>query len=549
MPWRSMGLGGLVEGLSLALLVPLLAVVTDSQGALGGRADLVFAELGADPPMRRLAVTLVAFLAVMTLRGLVLAARDRTLTALRVRYTEHRRSRLLNALAGASWHEVAELRHARIVSALGSEVARVALAAHAILNMALAAVMLAAQLALTMAISWVVGSLALGLMGLAALVSIGRLRLASRYGEDLRREGLNMTHSSGQLLGGLKHAAAENRQGVFAADFGAAGREMVAFQISHQRRSTRFFFVVSVATACAASVVLLGGVWSGADGVALVACLLVLSRMVGHVVSLQRDAENLASSLPGHRMIAELEAELARDAVPVVPVGPTPEGEIRLDRVGYRHDDGSGGVEEVSLRIRPGEIVGLSGPSGAGKTTLLDLIIGLLPPQSGTVAVGGTALDPAAAWRWRNRIAYVGQDAFLSNDTVRRNLAPDAGARGDDGVLWRALEQAAVAEVVRSMPEGLDTVLAERGGRLSGGERQRIAIARAILRRPALMILDEATNAIDVPTERRVLEALTSLGGDMILLIVAHRGETLAPCSRILTMAAGRLVGDESRAA
>lgn len=544
-----MGLGGLVEGLSLALLVPLLAVVTDSQGALGGRADLVFAGLGADTPMRRLAVTLVAFLAVMTLRGLVLAARDRTLTALRVRYTEHRRSRLLNALAGASWHEVAELRHARIVSALGSEVARVALAAHAILNMALAAVMLAAQLALTMAISWVVGSLALGLMGLAALVSIGRLRLASRYGEDLRREGLNMTHSSGQLLGGLKHAAAENRQGVFAADFGAAGREMVAFQISHQRRSTRFFFVVSVATACAASVVLLGGVWSGADGVALVACLLVLSRMVGHVVSLQRDAENLASSLPGHRMIAELEAELAKDAVPVVPVGPTPEGEVRLDRVGYRHGDGTGGVEGVSLRIRPGEIVGLSGPSGAGKTTLLDLIIGLLPPQSGAVIVGGTALDPAAAWRWRNRIAYVAQDAFLTNDTVRRNLAPDAGVRVDDGVLWRALDQAAVAEVVRSMPEGLDTVLAERGGRLSGGERQRIAIARAILRRPALMILDEATNAIDVPTERRVLEALTSLDGDMILLIVAHRSETLAPCSRLLTMAGGRLVADESRAA
>jgi ATP-binding cassette subfamily C protein len=245
-------------------------------------------------------------------------------------------------------------------------------------------------------------------------------------------------------------------------------------------------------------------------------------------------------------MIVELEDELRNNAPVVTGSGETPDGSICLDRVTYLHDNGERGVAEVTLTIAPGESVGLTGPSGAGKTTLIDLITGLLPPQSGTVSVGGQPLDDGAAWRWRNRIAYIGQDAFLTNETIRRNLVPEEAEAIEEAALWTALDQASIAETVRAMPDGLETILAERGSRLSGGERQRIAIARAILRRPALLILDEATNAIDVPTEHRILDTLGHLDPDMSILIIAHRTESLAHCSRVLVMEEGRLISDRT---
>ena len=541
-----MVLGGLVEGLSLALLIPLLASITGGEGPLQRWTDVVFTRFGTDTVLERLTVIVIAFIAAMALRGLVLMARSRAITALQARYVEYRRAALLRALAGAPWRQVAGLRHARITTALTNEISRVAIAAQSMMQFSLAAVMLAAQLALTLVIAWGIGLLAAGLLVAAAVASVGRMRLAKRYGDNLRFGNLKMAHTAGQLLGGLKQAAAENRQGAFVSDYEAAGAALANFQIEHERRSSRFHFAVSMTVATLGALLLLVGVSTGTDSVSLIASMLVLSRMVGPAVGLQRDGELIASTLPAHGMIVELEAELRNNAPVLVDSGETPDGVIALDRATYLHDNGERGVAEVTLTIVPGESVGLTGPSGAGKTTLIDLITGLLAPQHGKVSIGGQPLDEAAAWRWRNRIAYVGQDAFLTNDTIRRNLVPEETGPADEAMIWTALEQASIAETVRAMPDGLETVLAERGSRLSGGERQRIAIARAILRRPSLLVLDEATNAIDVPTERRILDTLTNLDPAMSILIIAHRTESLTHCSRVLVMDEGRLVGDRS---
>ncbi len=537
-------LGGVVEGLSLALLVPLLALITGGGGGqLQDWADGVFALAGADSLLARLALIVAAFVAAMTLRAAVLMVRDRAITALQARYVEHRRLALLSAVAGARWRDVARLRHARVTSALTTEITRIAMASQCVMQIAVSVAMLAAQLALTLAIAWGVGLLAIALLIIAAIVSAGRMRIAENYGEKIRFGGQEMAHTAGQLLGGLKQAAAENRQRAFVADYRSAGAQLVAAQINYQRRLSRFHFTVSVASAAAAGLVLLGGTWAGTDGAALIASILILSRMTGPAVGLQRDVELLASTMPAHRMIEELERELDHGARPAAEEGPGPAGTISFDRVSYRHEAEGGGVSNVSLSIPPGETLGVAGTSGAGKTTLIDLMVGLLVPQAGTVSVGGVPLDDAAARRWRERVAYAGQDAFLINDTIRRNLLPETGPV-DEEAMWEALELTAVADTIRAMPEGLDTMLAERGSRLSGGERQRIAIARALLRRPALLILDEATNAIDIATERRILSALVRLDPAMTIIVVAHRSETLDHCSRILTLEQGRLTGD-----
>ena len=149
-------------------------------------------------------------------------------------------------------------------------------------------------------------------------------------------------------------------------------------------------------------------------------------------------------------------------------------------------------------------------------------------------------LDDCALPAWRARVAYVAQDAYLFHDTVRRNLSLGAEA-ADDAALWRALAVARADGLVRALPGGLDAVVGERGARLSGGERQRLAIARAVLRAPDLLVLDEATTGIELATEAAILRDLADLTPQPTILIITHRPEPLALCARVLRIEEGRV--------
>jgi ATP-binding cassette subfamily C protein len=190
--------------------------------------------------------------------------------------------------------------------------------------------------------------------------------------------------------------------------------------------------------------------------------------------------------------------------------------------------------------------VGVTGPSGSGKTTFADLLVGLYPPQSGSILVGGTALEGGALSGWRDCIAYVAQDPFLFHDTIRQNLLwGNSGCSEAD--LWTALEAVGIGDFVRRANNGLDTVVGERGTLLSGGERQRISLARAILRRPRLLVLDEATNAIDVEAERAFLEKLVGQSPRPTIVIIAHRPESLRLCERLLVFENGQAMSVDTK--
>ena len=224
---------------------------------------------------------------------------------------------------------------------------------------------------------------------------------------------------------------------------------------------------------------------------------------------------------------------------------PALKAEISLSNVDYAYPGATThALNNLSITIKKGESVGFIGPSGSGKSTLVDVILGLLPPTSGQVKVDG--LDIQKNLRaWQNQIGYVPQSIYLTDDTLKRNVAFGLSDEEiDDGALERAIKYAQLDEFVASLPNGLETVVGERGVRLSGGQRQRIGIARALYHDPSVLVLDEATSALDTDTESGVMQAVTALQNSKTVLIVAHRLSTVAHCGRIYRLENGRVVAE-----
>ncbi|HYW16707.1 MAG TPA: ABC transporter ATP-binding protein [Allosphingosinicella sp.] len=221
------------------------------------------------------------------------------------------------------------------------------------------------------------------------------------------------------------------------------------------------------------------------------------------------------------------------------------ERELAFEGVGFRYPEGRFALGDVSFQIRAGEHVGIAGATGGGKSTLLDLLMGLLEPDEGAIRVDGRPLDAATRPAWQSGLAHVPQAIYLADDTIAANIAFPRGAEGmDPELLASAVRAAQLEEFLSGLPDGLQTYVGERGVRLSGGQRQRIGLARALYRRPRLLILDEATSALDEGTERAVLAALQGLRGDMTLVTVAHRATTLAACDRLIQVDGGRVRED-----
>jgi ATP-binding cassette, subfamily B, bacterial PglK len=262
--------------------------------------------------------------------------------------------------------------------------------------------------------------------------------------------------------------------------------------------------------------------------------------------SVQRLVAGLNSLRYASAAIADVHADLLR----VSTVAPY-RGD--RDRISFEHLLETQGVsftyegtatpalEDVALTIRPGEVIGICGPTGGGKTTLTDLLTGLLEPTQGRVLIDGTELRGHEA-DWHLHLGIVPQMVFLLDDTFRRNIAlgvPDGDI--DEQRLKEAVQLAQLETFVASLPTGLDTEVGERGVRVSGGQRQRIAIARALYRRPEVLFFDEGTSALDNATEATLMASLEELRGSNTIVLVAHRLSTVRNCDRIFYLEHGRI--------
>ncbi|MCF6508054.1 ABC transporter ATP-binding protein [Blastococcus sp. MG754426] len=326
-----------------------------------------------------------------------------------------------------------------------------------------------------------------------------------------------------------------------------------------------FFTALTLVAALATALVYGLGGWLAFTGELspgdVVALALLLSRLYGPLTALSNIRVDVMSAMVSFDRVFEVLdlPPMIREAPDAVPV-PAHDRSIEFDHVSFSYPSGAdvslpsleevslpehGGpvdvLHDVSFRVEPGHLVALVGHSGAGKTTIAHLVPRLYDATGGTVRVGGVDVRQATLASLRDAVGVVSQDAHLFHDTIGANLRY-ARPEATDEQLWEALGGARIAELVRSLPEGLETVVGDRGYRLSGGEKQRLAIARVLLKAPGIVILDEATAHLDSESEAAVQHALDTALAGRTSLVIAHRLSTIRSADRILVVDEGRIV-------
>ena len=524
--------GAIVEGMGLLILIPVLGIVT-TQHAPGRIGQAVRYLVGGHDQTEMLLLLLGLFALLMALRGLLLASRDRIMGRLQMEFVEAVRAELVERLAGAGWRSIARINHARVVQALSAEIHQVGIATNSMVLAIVAGSLLIGHCVLALILAPLAGGLAILCVLVGALAGRPFLRNARHLGRSITEAHFGMTERAVHFLAGLKLATAQG----LAKDFVREDRAMSAAAMRDRLRfmgfQTRLRDRTAALAACAGAIFLFVGFsMFHLAPVVLITLLLVLSRMTAPAQAVQSAIQQILHSLPAFAAIRALRRELTSTALPVEAFEDSrcdEGGDIRFESVNLAYRQDRPILRNATFTLPAGAFIGIAGPSGIGKTSLLDLVAGIIEPQSGSVHVFGRNLSGPELAVHRASLAYVGQEAFLFDDSIRANLAWAChGVTEID--MWEALETVGAADLVRRLNDGLDSRMGDRGLFLSAGERQRLALARALLRRPRLLLLDEASNAIDIESERDILEALSVFCPGMTILLVAHRAESLALC-------------------
>lgn len=541
-----MAISASTEGIGLTLVVPVLGLLG------GGHAPAPFAaalaRIGLVPSLLPL---LAIFCGLVWLRALINMERDVATQRMAMQIVDRLRARAWTAVLHCDWRELARMRQTDNVGLLISNVDRVGEAVGQILSVC---ALLATLAALSIAILAISPGLA------AAAILAGALVLTAYRG--MRRRAMDL----GEQMDGAQREIHGQLFEAFAAVrvIKSLGLEQETVREGLAAfaglRGAQLAYVGSVGwgqvllQGCGA-IVLAAGIaiavegW-GASAAQIVPMVVLFARGLPLLGGVQDGWQSWQHARPAVDAALALIARAEAGREEVVPdiVPPRLRREIALDAATVRYPDQEpAALDRVSLVVPAGGIVALMGASGAGKSTVADLLGGLLAPHSGAVRVDGKALEGGLRQAWRQRVAYVQQEAILLKGSIRDNLLR-ANPGADEARIRTALSLAS-ADFVHDLPAGVDTLIGDGARLLSGGERQRIALARALMRDPALLILDESTSAIDEASEAAVARAVAGLRGKLAILIIAHRGMLTDLADQIVVLDRGAVIASNRRGA
>jgi ATP-binding cassette subfamily C protein len=535
-------LAGLAEGIGLTLLLPLFIALNEnaSERSAVSRAMVeVMAALG-------LPVTLVTLLALLV--GVIVVKAGLLLLVMRqvvetvVRIAQQFRLSLIDALISARWNYFVEQPAGRVASAIGGEAER---AAEVFLHGArfLAdALQVLVFLGFALLVSWQL-TLAAIVIGVTVVAALSGLTRFSR--EAGRRKTAILWSLTNRLIESvhwMKPLKASGRESLLrpllaqeAIDLGASMRRLVEAQ------QATTILQEPIIVMGIAGVLLVAAVWFAVPIDALAAIGFLLYRISSRIAAMQRGYALAVSAGAALSFVADAieRAQAAREThaglvQPTLKTG--------IDLVGVSLRLGSTPVlQDVTFSIKAGALTVITGASGIGKTSLVDLICGLHVPDAGEIKIDGIPLAQLDLAAWRRRIGYVPQDGVLANQSILENVRLRAYDIGTERV-EEALRAACAWDFVSALPDGLATMVGERGAKLSGGQRQRLALARALVHDPLLLVLDEATTGLDARTTTAVCQQLVRRLGSLTIVAISHQPEWAQTASEVIDLSVFRSV-------
>lgn len=375
----------------------------------------------------------------------------------------------------------------------------------------------------------------------------------SRLGAKMVEASVALSRATLEGFAGIKELRVLGRESTSTSSYNAVLKTLVKTQAQNLLAAALPRYVIEVIAYAGIVAVTLGFVLKG-EGAAAVPSLALYALAGNRLVPIFQQFFSAAITIKYHTkavesLVIDLTTVRGHSEPPVDTLIDAPlsfRHTLQLSDVVFQYPTAHApALKGVSLTIKKNQSIGFVGKTGSGKTTLADVILGLFPPQSGTIAIDGVTLTQQNERRWRKRVGYVPQTVFLTNASIAENIALGIPKdQIDHAAVIRAAHMAQAEEFIESLPANYETAVGERGVKLSGGQRQRLGIARALYHQPDVLIFDEATSALDGMTEDAVMQAVQALSRQCTMILIAHRLRTIQACDRVVMLDAGMIVAD-----
>ena len=529
----------LTGGISIVMLVPMLGLLDISAGSVSALQTIAAPLLGL-PKGTQLIIIIGAYFLLIVVKaqmGRVLALRQNDFLE---GYSYQLRDQLYRTVSGAKWEQLAASKQTDTISLFTSQCSQVSHGVSQIISLLSSVVSTLVSLVIAVWLSLPMTVFVLVCGSLFALMFRNLMKVSKRFGDEMIRINRSMYSELYSQLRGTKEVRSYGVQREHAELFEQISRESKDAKLTYVRQQSLPNMLYSIAAAGMIAVIFIGSVLIFQMDVArLIVLVYVFMRLWPVFTGFISRITGIQTVIPAYEKLFDALESMTPEH-PAADCPPLPfEREIEFRDVYFSYQGSTEPVlKGISFTLKKGSITALIGRSGAGKTTVADLLLGLLTPTGGEILIDGVPITGENLPGWRHALGYVPQEPLILNASVRENLQRFHPA-ATEAQMVEALKKAQVWSVIDNLPEKLDTKLGDEGVRLSGGERQRIVLARVLLGEPRLIIMDEATSAMDYESETAVRSAIAALQDRVTVLVIAHRLATVRTAQQALVLENG----------